>query len=177
MASNVTITTRLESSTPIANISVTPRQVERIRRVVVNHIVRETHKKTGGVVPRKAGVTVVGYRRKRMFRTLARTRKRNVVGSVWIGTQDVAAKYGGVLRNTKDGARAGRHFFKGSFVRTMPNGYRSIWHKNDKGELVQDIIKVPDAHQPSLSAVMQTKSGASQILSRQIEKELAKNVR
>lgn len=54
-----------------------------------------------------------------------RTKKRTRVGrsNIWIGRNAIKSAYLGRLRQSKAGAFAGAHFFKGAVVRTMASGH------------------------------------------------------
>ncbi len=56
-------------------------------------------------------------------------------GSVWVGYNPIRASYLGALAQQRSGARAGRHFFPGSFVATMPSGHRSVFIRKGKSSL------------------------------------------
>lgn len=56
-------------------------------------------------------------------------------GRVWFGTDPVKAAYAGRLRQTKKGARAGRHKFPDGFVATMKSGHTGIYMRQGKSRL------------------------------------------
>lgn len=175
MASGIELSVLVDATTDPLAALITPRQVEQVNRKVVNKSLRAIDKEVGGTVPRAAGTSVVGFRRKRVFKTLAKARRKAVIGNVWIGANSIPAKYGGKLKSVTGGAKAGRHYFPGSFVATMPNGYRSIFHKNDTGDLIQDMIKVPDSNKHALRALDNTRSSTSRIIHNEIKRILDRN--
>ncbi|MCU7839778.1 MAG: phage tail protein [Candidatus Thiodiazotropha sp. (ex Troendleina suluensis)] len=56
-------------------------------------------------------------------------------GSVWVGFNPIRAGYLGALSQQKVGAKAGRHFFLGGFVATMPSGHGSVFMRSGKTSL------------------------------------------
>ena len=123
-----------------------PRQIERATRLTINKVVRSMHREAGGTLPRRAGTSVVGYRRARAKRSLAKARRKRTVGSVWMGTMKIPAKYAGKIRSAKGGARAGRLFFKNAFVAKMAHGYEGIFRRKDGGRGVEQVhVDMPNA--------------------------------
>lgn len=69
---------------------------------------------------------------KNRFFTSAKKRKDFVYGALWIGLREIEAAYVGRLSQQKEGAKAGKHFFKGAFVARMPSGHRSVYRSTGK---------------------------------------------
>ena len=92
---------------------------------------------------------------KNRFFTSARKRQDYVSGALWIGLQDVEAAYAGRLSQQKAGAKAGKHYFEGSFVAKMPSGHRSVYHstgkktKTGRTQIAPEYVDVEGADQSS----------------------------
>ena len=48
---------------------------------------------------------------------------------VWVGTLPIAASQAGAVRETRSGAKAGRHSFPHGFVGTVSGGFRSVFER------------------------------------------------
>lgn len=155
----------------------TPVKINRVTRNTINKTVRDLGRGLGGSIPRSEGVSVTGFRRVRVKRsraTVAKTRRSGIIsGRLWLGGNSIAAKYGGKVRNVSGGARAGRHFFKGSFVATMGNGYTSIF-KRDGKRLKEERIEIDHPHAESIRALHRRKSLTEQYLREELDKVLFK---
>jgi len=57
-------------------------------------------------------------------------------GYIWIGYNPIGASRVGKPRQTLKGTRVGKHEFPGSFVATMPSGFRSSFHRTRKARRV-----------------------------------------
>lgn len=68
-------------------------------------------------------------------------------GTVWFGVLPVKAGRLGKPRQTKKGARVGRHFFGEAFVATMRNGHVGIWLRSTKARLpiVEQFVVLDNA--------------------------------
>lgn len=63
---------------------------------------------------------------------------RDEGANVWLGTQPVKASYLGTLKQQRNGARAGRHTFPGSFIATMRSGHAGIFRRARAGEVTSN---------------------------------------
>jgi hypothetical protein len=59
-----------------------------------------------------------------------RPKRTGTVGTIWIGSSPVIAAYVGAITQQKVGAKAGQHFFPGSFAALMPSGHRGVFYRN-----------------------------------------------
>lgn len=123
---------------------INPKQVKRASRLAVNQITSEIHKELGGEIPREHGTSIVGYRRVRSKKKLAKARGKGLRGVVWQGTLRIQAKYAGKPRKVKGGVKAGKHFFPNAFIMTFKSGYSGIFKRKD-GKFVEEHIKIDKA--------------------------------
>lgn len=63
--------------------------------------------------------------------------------SIWVGYNPMQSAYIGALRQLKRGARAGRHYFEGSFLATMQSGHRGVFYRTDDSRLPIEEEAVP----------------------------------
>lgn len=174
--SNINYRVVVDARTDALSEFLTPREVERVNRLVVNKMVRSVNTEVGGTIPRAARTGVTGFRRKRVFKTNARAKRKFVKGSVWIGANPIAAPYVGKMRNVAGGARAGSHFFAGGFLVKTKNGYETIF-KKVKGGLVQQTVPVPNADKHAETALNRQRTGIQSMLHTEITKVLNKNAK
>lgn len=82
-------------------------------------------------VPIKALAQGAG-RTKRMHARVRsyKPKSTGTVGTIWVGSNPVKAAYVGAMRQQKIGAKAGQHFFPGSFIALMPSGHRGVFYRN-----------------------------------------------
>lgn len=174
--SGVQLKMRVNAASDDLSELLTPREIDRVNRLVVNKMVRGVNNEVGGTIPRAARTNVTGYRRKRVIKTNARASRKYPKGTVWIGANPIAAKYGGKVRNVPGGAKAGSHFFRGGFVVETKNGYRSIF-KRIKGRLVQETIPVKDADKYSEIALNNQRGATESLIHTEITKVLERNAK
>ncbi len=122
-----------------------PRQVERASRLAINAVTNEAHKELGGAIPTTHGTSIMGFRRVRSKKTLAKVRRKSLKAIVWEGTKEIKATYAGKARNVKGGIRAGKHFFPGAFIMKFKSDHVGIF-KRMGGQLVEETIDLPQAH-------------------------------
>ena len=154
-----------------------PAQVRRAARRTVRQITNELHKELGGTIPRKAGTTVVGYRRVRAKKKTPKGRQASSRGSVWMGTNKIAAAYAGRLRNdpTSGGAWAGKYFFENSFVAKMKSGHESIFQKiKGTNKIRERYVHLPDARNDAKRAADKVELKLRNVLRKNLEIEMAK---
>ena len=168
----------LEDKTKVARwFALKPSQIARASRLSINQVTNELHKQLGGDIPRVAGTTVVGYRRVRAKKRLAKAgRGRIKRGVAWMGTMKIPAKYGGRMKNAGSDAWAGKHFFKNAFVATMGNGYQSIFYRMPGGKLKQAMIDLPKSDTQAKTAGRWARNRVDRVLERRLRAELAKKV-
>lgn len=160
-----------------ANFKAKPAQIRRATRKTVRQVTNELHKELGGQIPRTAGTPIVGYRRVRAKKTTPKGRQRSSTGTVWMGTNKIAARYAGRLRNDpeRNGAWAGKYFFENSFVAKMKSGYESIFQRiKGSNKIRQRYVHLPDARQDAVRAANKAELRLRKILRVNLQKELAK---
>ena len=169
---------RLEGKEQVkAWLKLKPVQINRASRITINQVTRELHKQLGGEIPKVGGTSVVGYRRVRAKKKLAKAgRTRIKRGITWMGTLDIPAKYAGRPRKTKDGVKVGRHFFTNAFVVTMKNGYTGVFYRLPGNKLEQAMIELPQSDAQAKSAATWANQRASSVLRSRLQIELAKKV-
>lgn len=129
----------------LAAIEATPAQVERAEARAIDKTTTWAASQVARQLAREHRLPLRSIRRSgkrgnRIFRLGVRAGRRGKVnnvrvglgsarGSVWIGLNPIKAAYIGALRQLRRGARAGRHFFEGSFIATMKSGHTGVWHK------------------------------------------------
>lgn len=154
-----------------------PQQIARASRLTINQVISESHKKLGGNIPREAGTSVVGYRRVRAKKTLAKARRKVMVGVAWMGTLQIPAKYAGRAKNTKGGVIVGRHFFENAFVATMKSGYTGVFRRvSGSRDIEQVMIDLPKARSQVESAATWAATQSKSILRDRLMTELNKKV-
>ena len=168
---------RIEGQEAIAReFKARPAQVRRATRRTVRQLVNEGHKELGGAIPRSAGTPVGGFRRVRAKKTTPKGRQRSSRGEIWMGTNKIAARYAGKMRNDAGagGAWAGKYFFENSFVATMKNGYESIFERVAGGKLKQRYVHLPDARGDAQRAADKIELRLRKILRANLAQEIAK---
>lgn len=172
------MTLRITGRDEIAKkLKATPAQVRRASRKTVRQVVNEGYRELGGTIPRTAGIPVGGYRRVRAKKQTPKGRQRSSRGEVWMGTNKIAAKFAGKVRNdpTTGGAWAGKYFFENSFVAKMRNGYESIFERvHGSRKLQQRYVHLPDARNDAQRSADRMELRLRKILRANLEKELAK---
>ncbi len=160
-------------------LALRPKQMERASRLTVNQVVKELHKDLGHQIPNTAALSVVGFRRHRIKKRLAKAKDKIIMASVWVGTKSVAATYAkGKFRQVKGvGVAVGRYLFKDSFWRTMKNGRRIILHrtKRTKSGVEEVRISLPSSHEEIKKAVRGKSRRIENILEYQLEKQFKKS--
>jgi len=73
--------------------------------------------------------------------------RRNQVGTAWFGILPVRASDVGTPRQSRLGARAGKHFFSGAFVATMPSGHIGIFKRRTQSRLpiIEQVVRLQSA--------------------------------
>lgn len=173
---SVSIRITIDGTTDPKSALLTAKEVNRVNRQVANKMMRDVRKEVGGSIPKASGTSVAGYRRKRVFFTNAKVKQKNTRASIWLGGNRIAARYGGKMRNTTGGAKAGRHFFKDAFVATMGNGYTSIFRRGQGDKLVQETIPVLALNRLADRALLTAKPDIEKVLNREINKLLKNKV-
>jgi len=154
-----------------------PNQIRTASRKTVRELVNMGHKELGGALPRSAGTSVVGYRRVRAKKRTPKGRQRSSTGEIWMGTNKIAAKFGGKLRNDRaaKGAYAGRNYFRNSFVATMKNGYTSIFQRiAGTNKIKERYIAIPKAHGTTQQTAERLRKKMPMLIRANILKELNK---
>ena len=168
---------RLEGQAAIAAMfKARPAQIRRASRKTVRTVTNRLHRELGGQIPRANSTPVVGYRKIRAKKKTPRGRGQSSFGSVWMGTNRIAARYAGRLRNNKSrgGASAGKHFFENAFVAKMSNGYESIWKRMDDGKLKQQYVELPNARAIAEQAADKARRELKLLLRKNMEIEMNK---
>lgn len=133
----------------LSGLSGTEKQVDRASIAAVNGVLAEYKGVLAKAIAVAEAVPLKALLRggthgkgKRVYTTKAKSGKP--VASIWIGYNPVHAAYLGRLAQNKQGARAGQHFFPGSFIATMRSGHRSVFHRvsSDKKSRIKE-----DAHE------------------------------
>ena len=160
----------LDTAEAVRALNPSKAELKRASRLVINKITNDVHKDLGGRLPRGSGVQIGGFRRVRTRKTKA---KGNTLrGTVWIGGNQIAAKYVGRPRDVTGGAQAGRHFFPGAFVATMKNGYTSVFKRSQNGKIKEQTVEVKNLHPEAQAAVRRHSATATKILKSELEKIL-----
>ena len=151
-----------------------PAQIRRASRATVRQLTNEGYKELGGTIPRTAGTPVGGFRKVRAKKRTPKGRQRSSTGSIWMGTNKIAAHYVGKMSNGHKGAWAGKYFFENSFVATMKNGYESVWQRTSGGGIKQRYVHLPDARNNAKRAADKIEKKLRITLRKNLEKEMAK---
>lgn len=151
-----------------------PAQIRRASRTTVRQLTNEGHKELGGTIPRTAGTPVGGFRRVRAKKRTPKGRQRSSTGSIWMGTNKIAAHYVGKMSNGHNGAWAGKYFFENAFVAKMKKGYESVWERTSGGGLKQRYVHLPDARNDARRAADKIEKRLRIVLRKNLEKEMRK---
>ena len=103
------------------------RAVSKTARWAVTHGLR-------GIVQAE-GIPVSRLRRRRRAAIRIKRVFGAARGTVWFGIRPVPAALAGKPRQLKKGAKAGRSFYEGSFVATMPSGHTGIFDRKGQARL------------------------------------------
>lgn len=153
----------------------TPRQIERVGRITSNSMMRSLNKSLGTALPKQSGLNTAGFKRHRVYnraKTLRGTNRNSAI--LWLGGNRVAARNLGNMIQTKTGVRVGRHFFAGSFITTMKNGYKSSFHRDADGKLIQDSSPVIGLSSTARKHVTSARGEITALLRRNTLKEFNK---
>ena len=173
MSAPVVITLTNDSLLVKRLVASSPNKIRKVSRRIMNGMATELERSLAGSIPRAAGTSVGGFRRVRAYRTLGMfTARRSRPATVWLGGNRIPAKFGGKMSQDAKGARAGNHYFAGSFIAKMKNGYTSIFHRTSGGKLKQDFITVPPIYPHALKKVKSLKPKYSRILRYEVEKAI-----
>ena len=154
-----------------------PKQIDRASRLSINQVTNELHKRLGGEIPKVAGTTIVGYRRVRAKKKLARSGRQKVKrGVTWMGTMEIPAKYAGRMRSEGSDAWAGKYFFQNAFIATMKSGYTGVFYRLPGNKLKQAMIQLPKSDHQAKTAASWAKGRVEQVLTARLKVELAKKV-
>jgi len=88
------------------------------------------------------GLPVSALKKARRLTTI-RAIPRRLSGVIWYGVSPIKASYFGKPRQTKKGAKAGKHVFPGAFVATMKSGHTGIYTRRGTARLPIDEATVP----------------------------------
>jgi hypothetical protein len=155
-----------------------PVQVNRATRLAINKITRLLNRDLGGTIPKKAGSSVAGFRRVRAKRSLATVKKarRNngkLQSSVFMGTNDIFARYAGKPRQIGSNVKAGRHVFKNSFILELDNGFRGVF-STIRGKLEQQTFQVKGSEALAIRA--RNKYVSEDVLGKEVINNLKKEL-
>lgn len=91
--------------------------------------------------------------RRRRRAAVVRASRANLSGLAWFGTVPVKAGYLGKPKQSRLGARAGRHSFEGAFVATVPGGHIGIFRRKENAS--RRTLGRPGTSSPNLPIVEQ----------------------
>lgn len=152
---------------------VKPKQVSRASRLSINQVTNELHKQLGGSLPRDAGTSVVGYRKVRAKKTLAKSRSKTKRGVTWMGTMKIPAKYGGRMKQVHGGVKVGRHFFENAFIGTMKSGYVGVFKRiQGTDKIEQAMIEMNNADAQAATAATWAEARYKNVLRKRLKIEL-----
>lgn len=167
---------RLDGKEQVAQwFKLKPKQIDRATRLTINQVTNELHKSLGGKLPREAGTSVVGYRRVRAKKTLAKARSRANRGVTWMGTMKIPAKYAGRMKQVPGGVQVGRHFFENAFIGTMKSGYEGVFTRiQGTDKIKQAMIEMNNAEAQVITAASWAEGRSKNILAKRLHIELNK---
>lgn len=94
---------------------------------------------------------------------------------LWIGLNAIEAQRAGVLRQTKKGTRAGRHFFDRAFVARIYNGTEKVWRRKNfgKGSGRWPVVKMTIPIDEIMEEILpQYQAAAERMFSQRLEHEI-----
>jgi len=92
--------------------------------------------------------------RKRRRAAVVRASRQDLTGRAWFGTVPVKASYLGKPRQSRLGAKVGRHKFDGAFVATTPTGHVGIFKRAGRSRLpIEEQVVKLSAARAALSPV------------------------
>lgn len=98
-------------------------RVDRAARIAVSSTVKSSQENIERSIIRQHNLPS-SFKKKRVFSS-----SKGLKGNVWVGGFSVKASVLGRLRQTRRGAGAGRHFFKGAFLSTMRSGHEGAFRR------------------------------------------------
>lgn len=131
-------------------------QIKRATKVTVNKATRMITKEVAGKIPRINKSPVIPYRKIRSKRTLSTEKRKKRKGNlaettIFMGVNNIPARYLGRIRTVGGIPKAGRHLFKNSFIKTMPNGFRSIFYEDTAtGKLKERELDMTGSKAPTV---------------------------
>ena len=161
------------------DIKLTNSEINRVNRQAANQLVAAIKRRTGGEIPKAAKIGIVGYRRVRTHKTSARARGKNrQLAVAWVGGNNVAARFGGRMRQKGTTAYAGRTLFRNSFKASVRNGnYTSIWKRLANGKLEEQVIPLIDFRRDVQAIAKEEFRGVNELLKNELSKVLASKAR
>ena len=153
-----------------------PAQIQRAARFTANEYTRIVHKEAGSEIPRVVASSVLGFKRVRAKRRLAKARAKRVQGITWIGENEIAGIYAkGRLKKVKGGVMKGRYFFENAFVATMKSGHTGIFTRLSSGKIKQATFPIEAQADGVIRDVVRSNEPKIQaMLRRRLERELSR---
>jgi hypothetical protein len=111
-----------------------PRQAARAAVRAVNKTLAWVGTHGSRAIARDNDVPLKALRQRRRVR-IGKASPSQLRGVAWFGVVPIAASYVGALRQTRTGARVGKHAFEGGFIATMPTGHTGIFSRLGKTRL------------------------------------------
>jgi hypothetical protein len=124
-----------------------PEQAERALVRTINKTLNWARTQGLRALARAHDIPIKALRSRRRGRVFRVSRVGLANGAVWFGTLPVRAAYVGTPRQTRLGARAGRHSFPGAFVARMPSGHIGIFKRADRSRLpiIEQVVELAQA--------------------------------
>lgn len=128
---------RLDETSANEALGSLPRDIFRAKRSAIATTTTWAKKRLQSEAIAKSGLPSRVFRQFRIRSKIYAER-----GVVWIGLNPVKAVYVGELSQDTGGAWAGKFYFKGGFIATMPSGHTGIFKRTNKNRrsIVEQVI-------------------------------------
>ena len=114
----------------------TDREKKLITARMITVVLKKYRTHGASKIAKSEGANVAGFKRVRV----KNKRFNRLYGSLWFGGNSIQARFFGRLRNSGDGAFAGRHFVKGAFKATMKSGFTSLFKRKKSGKGIEQVL-------------------------------------
>jgi len=137
---SISLKIRLQA-TNINLVGLTKTQVAKINRKVANQFIDIAERHITPAIANDNKIGVTGFRKIRIKKKRALSRKGKGIASLWVGENDVLAQFKkGTWKRTKEGAGKGNFFKKGAFVLPLSTG-KKLLVTREHGKL--EAVRVP----------------------------------
>ena len=181
---NASVSVKFSSGDTQRWLNVTPANVRTAARQTIRQIVNEAHKELASDIPKRAGISITGFRRIRAKKNRPKGRGRIIRGSVWMGRNEVEARRAGKPKQFDGYVKAGKYLFDKSFVMRVRNRGKDtnkssevfLVYRRIAGELVKQNISLPDAPAQARGVFAAKRGKLESVMTKKIQIQLDKKL-